>query len=165
MAAQVPLGKQRHLAPQQRLVVGRQLAGAGGELPAHQRVDRVAEQRVGVVLVERRKVGRLAQVGKQQEALCQVLRVDFGCVQLRLAQQARDVDERPAVFLVGRCVHGDEAAAVGERGAEVAPETRVLGGGSEGERAARELRREPALERVEAYVHEFRCEFRRIVTF
>jgi len=46
------------LAAQQRLVVGRQLAGPRGELPAQQGVGRIAHQRRGVRLGERGKKRR-----------------------------------------------------------------------------------------------------------
>ena len=62
----------------------------------------------------------------------------FGRVHAGLAQQAGDVHERPAVLLVGRRVHDDEAAAVGERGAQVAAEAGVLGGGGESEARCRQ---------------------------
>ena len=126
MAPEVPVGKQRHFPAQQRFVVRRQLARAGGELPAHQCVDGIPQQRVGVLFVEGVEVGRAAQVGKQEEPLREVLGVDLGCVHTRVAQQARDVHERSAIFLFGRSVHRDEAAPVRQLGAEVAPETRVL---------------------------------------
>ena len=61
-------GKQLALAPQQRLVVRRQHAGPARELPVDERVDRVAEERVGVGLVERGEIRRRAEIGEQQEA-------------------------------------------------------------------------------------------------
>ena len=60
--------------------------------------------------------------------------VDLGRVQPRVAQQARDVDERSAVLPVRRRVHGDETAAVRQANAEIAPETRVLGRRGKAER-------------------------------
>src|SRR5687767_15298218 len=50
MLSDIPFREQVHLAPQQRLVVRRQFAGAGRELPAQQRIGRIGEQRRGVLL-------------------------------------------------------------------------------------------------------------------
>ena len=63
-----------------------------------------------------------------------------------LRQQARDAHEGPAVFLVGRRVHGDEAAAVFQRGAEIAPEACILGSRRQLEARAAQFGREPALQ-------------------
>ncbi len=131
--ADIPFRKKIQLAPQQRLVVGRQLARARRELPAAQRVGSVGEELRRVLRVERLQVGGGAEIGEQQEARCEVLRQDLGRVHAGRAQQGGDVDERPAVLLVGRSVHDDVAAAVGEPRAPVAPEAGVLGSAFQGE--------------------------------
>jgi len=144
MTAHIPLRKQRHFAPEQRLVVRRQRAGARRELPAQQRVGRIAHQSVGIVLVEGLEVRAGPKVGEQQEPLCQILGVDLGCIDARPAQQLRNVYEGAAILLARRCVHRDVAAAVGQAGAEIAPEARVLGRWRQGESRVLELRCKPA---------------------
>ena len=66
----------------------------------------------------------------------------------RLMEEGGDLDERTAVFALGRRVHRDIARAVGERGAKVAPEARVLGCRSEGEGRAAQLLLQPGLQRI-----------------
>ncbi len=70
----------------------------------------------------------------------------LGRVHARRAQQARHAHVRRAVLVRGRGVHGDEAAAVVERGAEIAAEARVFGGGGEGKARGAIVRRQPALQ-------------------
>jgi hypothetical protein len=60
--------------------------------------------------------------------------------------------ERPAVLLVGRRVHRDEARAVLEAGAEITAEACVFGCGGEGEARAAKLYGQPALESIAARV-------------
>src|SRR5512134_2846370 len=76
-------------------------------------------------------------------------------------EQARDPQEWPAVFLVRRRVHDDEAAAVVDACAPIAPEARVRRGGRERGAVRGELRAEPALELDESEIH---CDLRRIMT-
>ena len=131
MARDVPLPKEIHLAPQKRFVVRRQLARPRGALPANQRLDGIAEERVGILVVDNMQIGPRAQIGEKQETGLEVLGKDARCVHAGAFEQPGDVHEGPAVFLFRRRVHRHVARAVLERGAEVAPEACVLGSGSE----------------------------------
>jgi hypothetical protein len=65
-----------------------------------------------------------------------------------VAQQARYVHKGPAILLPRRRVHHHVAAAVFERGAEVAPEAGILGCGRKREGGAVQLRFQPARQGV-----------------
>ncbi len=148
--ADIPVGKELHLAPQQRFVVGRQLARLRGELPADQGLGGVAEKPRRVLRVELVQVGARAEVGEEEEALRQILREDLGGVHAGLAQQACHVHEGPAILLVRRRGHRDDRAALGIAHAEVAAEARVLGSGGQAEAIVAgfqpQVRGQPALE-------------------
>ena len=107
MLADVPLGKQIDLALQQRGIIRRQHARFAGQLPGDQGIDRVAEQRVGIVFSKPVQISGGAQVAQQQKPALDVLRQHVRHVQARVAHQGRHVDERAAVFLRRRRVHGD----------------------------------------------------------
>jgi hypothetical protein len=112
--------------------------------------------RAALASVQLVEIGARAEIGEQQEALSQVLRQHLGRVHAGFMQHARDVHERPAVFPLGRRVHHDVAAAVGEGGAPVAAEAGVGGSRGEGEgRAAQflaQLPRSPGLRCVAPYI-------------
>src|SRR6185295_6522147 len=92
----VPLGEKIHLATQQRLVVGGQLAGTRRELPEDQRIGGVGEERRRVLRAERLQVGRGAEVAEQQKARCQVLRDGRGGVRAGGAGSSRPRKRSPA---------------------------------------------------------------------
>ena len=146
MARHIPLGEEVHLAPQERFVVRRQLVRPRGELPANERSCRVAHQRVGIFRPQLGEVSARAEIRKQQEAGAEIGDVHLWCMHARLREQLGDMHERPAVLLFGRRVHDHEAAAIGERGAEVAAETRILRSGREAEALAAERVVEPLLQ-------------------
>ena len=77
------------------------------------------------------------------------------------AKQRRNVQERTAVFLLRRRVHGDETAPVGEAGAEIAPEARILRCRGQREGNVRKLCADPTFERGKPEIH---CEVRGIMT-
>ena len=80
--------------------------------------------------MQRGEVGGGAEVGEQQKALLQILRQYRRRIEAGLAQQVRDLDERPAVLLLRRRIHDDAAlAAVGKTDAEIAAKTGVGGSG------------------------------------
>jgi hypothetical protein len=158
LALHAPVGEQRQLARQQRLVVGRQRVGRHAQLPANERVQRIAHQAVG-----QRRVGvtRLAQgvqveppaeVAQQQEALRSVALEHTRRVQPGLRDQSGDVHEGAHVLLRRRGVHDDEAgvpALIPALDAQVAPEARVGRGRRQRgrlQRVARADRRQPAFE-------------------
>ena len=126
MTSDIPLGKEIQLAAQERLVVRRQLARAGRELPADECVARVTHQRTGVCRVQLREIGARAEIREQQEARAEILRVHFGRVHARVVQQPCDAHEGPAVLLFRRRIHRHETAAILEAGAKVAAEARIF---------------------------------------
>ena len=102
LALHAPVGEQLQLAAQQRVVIGRQAAGIGLRLPAHQCRNGVAHERVGLRgrgRAQRVEVQALAEVAQQQKALCHVLRQHFRGIQAGAAMQLGDVHERPHVFM------------------------------------------------------------------
>ncbi len=129
MPPDVPLGKERELALEQRAVAGRQHAGSGRQLPADQLVDR------GLVERQRRRgVGRVdgvehrapAQVVEQQEAVLAIPVEHPRCAHVGVVQELRDAHEGLAVLLRRRGVHHD----AGRRGgggvdAEIAAEAGI----------------------------------------
>ena len=148
MARYVPVREELHLAPEERLVVRRQLCSPGSELPADQRVGGIREERSGIAGIELLQVRARAQIGEQEKTLAQVLRMHLRRVHAGVAQQRRDVHERSAILLFRRRVHRDVARAVVERGAEVAAKACVFGRRRQREARAAELRRKPALQRI-----------------
>jgi hypothetical protein len=130
VAADEPFREQVELAAQQGGVVGRQGACPGRQLPVDQHVEHRAHQRVGQaeVGVQRVEIADAAEVGEQQEAVVKILVQYPWRGEPGLGQQAGDMDEGPAVFLVGRGVHQDARAAVRLAQAEIAAETGVRRG-------------------------------------
>ena len=125
-ARHAPLGKERQLAAQQRVVVGRQRRRRDLALPDDEGGDRVAHQRVGPADVarglralQRREVELVAEIVEEEKAVrrCR-LRERAGACRPACRDQAGDVDEGPHVFLRWRRVHDDDAAAAcrGRRG-------------------------------------------------
>ncbi len=156
VARDVPVGKQLQLAPQQRLVIGRQGAGAGGQLPLQQHVHGLQVPGVGglrVVLAQVLDHGLAAHVGQQHEALRLVPGQDAGHGQARALQQRLHVHEGAAVLLLRRRVHDDEGGAALRVHAQVAAEAGVAGGGAHAGRqqaVAGRQRRQPLAEGVRA---------------
>ena len=136
LALDAPDGEQVELAPQQRVVVGRQLARVAARLPLDQRGDRVAHQRIGFAcrrLAQRVEVEPAAEVGEQQEAALDVGLEHARRVQRSAFEQRGDVDERAHVFLRRRGVHDDERRVV-RVDPEVTPKAGVAGGRAQGRR-------------------------------
>ena len=131
MAREVPLREEIQLTPQQRLVVGRQLALSRRELPAEQRLGGIGKKRVRVGAVEHIEIRADAKIVEQQEPSCQVLADDFRRMHAGLMQELCDMHEGPAVLALGRRVHGNVGRAVRKRGTKVAPEACVRGGWGE----------------------------------
>src|SRR6185369_4373398 len=158
----IPVRKQVQLALEQRAVVFGQDPRPTGLLDPDEAVGGGGIERTGVrATAQSIEVSRVAKVFQQQESRGQVLRVDRRHVRPGGGEQRGDLQKRAAILLVRRCVHDDEAAAVGEFGAEVAPEARVRRGGRERAGQRGELRAEPALELDESEIH---CDLRRIMT-
>ena len=120
--ADIPLGKQCQLARQQRVVVRRQHARFGGELPLHQHVDglhiKIKMRRRGLHAGidsggwrDHVHHGLCAQVGQQHEAQRRIPGQHARRFEAGVRHQAGHLDERRAVFLRGRRVHDDEALA------------------------------------------------------
>jgi len=66
-------------------------------------------------------------------------------VHARAGEQARNMNERSAVLLVGRRVHRDERRMrLAAANPVIAPEARVVGGGRDAEIAASEGHRKPS---------------------
>jgi hypothetical protein len=143
----------RHLAPQQRFVVRRQHLGARSKLPANERFDGVGKEPRGILLVDDVQVGARTEVGEQQEAVLQILRVDLRGVHPGVAQQACDVEERTAVLLVRRCIHGDVGPSIVQRCTEITAEACVGGCALEPECGAAQDLAQPRVERGKTVVH------------
>ena len=114
------------------LLLGLIACSNAGEL-----ADGVIEQRVGVVRVQRGKVGIRTEVFHQQEALRVVLAGDLGHAHAGVFEHRADAQPRLHVFLVGRRVH-DDAAGFGAQGAPVAAEAGVGGCARQADRAVPE---------------------------
>ena len=127
-------GKSVELAAQQRLVVGRQRTGARRELPSHERVGGIVVERARVGVVERRQVGRVAEVGQQQEAAREVLRRGRAAHAARrraaAARRGRTAGSPPAAAArPSRSAYASPSAGASRRDAEIAAEARVRGRG------------------------------------
>ncbi len=125
---EVPVGEQLQFAPEQGVVVGRQHAGARGELPGQQGVERLQVARVvggGVLRLDLFHHGLLPQIGQQHEALGLIPGQDVGHQQAGLVHESRHLHEGAAVLALGRRVHDDAAVARHGVDAQVAAETRV----------------------------------------
>ena len=151
VAADIPVGEELELAPQQRRIVRRQLVGSAGELPFHDRVGRVGKEAIcdGPVRgAQRFEVRGGPEIGEQQETPREVLLEHARCIETRVGEQTCDVNERPAVLFLRRSVHGDERghAVARERHAEIAAEARIGGRGREREVPVGKALGEPALE-------------------
>ena len=158
VAGDVPLGEELQLAQQQCAVVLGQYAGAACTLDGGERAERVGVEVGGAVevgllargRVQGVQVGGRAEVGEQQETMVEVLREHFGHVGAGSAEEFGHVQPGAHVFLFGRGVHDDaRGAAVGEAGAEVAPEARVGRGRGEVEGLAGQGCGEPGPELFE----------------
>jgi hypothetical protein len=119
----VPLVKQRELAREQSIIVGRQHVGPGGQLPAHQGVNGAHVEIMRWLAAQGRcRWGAMggddlhqrlrAQIGQQHKALWLVPGQHFGREYPRLPHQVRHLNKGPAVFFFGRRVHDDAAGAV-----------------------------------------------------
>ena len=118
MFLHIPVGKQCQLTRQQGVVVGRQDAGSGGQLPGDQRIHRIPVQRVGPLrfvglglLRDHIQHGLCTQVAQQHEALVLVPGQHARGIQPGVCHQGSDLDEGPAVFLRRRGVHDDATGA------------------------------------------------------
>ena len=140
LASDAPVGEERELAPQQRVVVRRQRRA--GDLRCQttsaaiaSRISASARRSVAARLrgLQRVEVELAAEVVEQQEAVLGVRLEHARRVQAGGADQAGDVDERPHVLLRRRRVHHDDAAAV------VARRRASSGGSSRRSRPARRL--------------------------
>ena len=132
LALHAPVGEQRELAPQQRVVVGRQrrsrrraaaTARARRSRRASARRPRAARRRS----LQRVEVERAAEVAEQQEAL-RSRRLASTSRRMQPGRRrcsAATCDERAHVLVRRRRVHHDERAARRRVDAEVAPKARV----------------------------------------
>ena len=161
LARDAPVGKERELAAQQRVVVRRQGRGRHLALPDDERGDRVAHQASARAQV----AGRLrVPAARRGRARCRGRRAGGSRARrrprARAARAARRAaiseatcDERPHVFLRRRRVHDDDAAAADAIGAEVAAKARVArrrAQRADDDAVARADTRQPGGERVGA---------------
>ena len=146
MTADVPIGKQVHFPLQQRPVIGWQNVRAARPLPGHQRGNGVAEQCIRIFFGERLQVGGIAEVRQQHETLRGIGSQDFGHMHTGITHQLRDMDERPAVFTLGRRIHGNARHAV-QRHPEITPEAGIRRGRRERKGRAGQLRGDPSTQR------------------
>ncbi|SFF38863.1 LPS assembly outer membrane protein LptD (organic solvent tolerance protein OstA) [Fontimonas thermophila] len=109
MTADVPVREQIQFALEQRGVVGRQHTGAGGALPADQGRDRIAHQRIGIVLIEHLQKRLLAEIGEKQIAAHAVLGENPRRIQAGGMQKTGDGDERRKRLTLRRRIHDDPA--------------------------------------------------------
>src|SRR6266850_353693 len=145
LARDVPVREKAQFPLEQFPVVVGQQPRTARALNLEQRVERVFVELCGVALVERIQVGRVAQIRKQKKTLFKILRVDRRHVHARGGEQARNMNERSAVLLVGRRVHRDERRlCLAAANPVIAPEARVVGGGRDAEIAASEGHRQPS---------------------
>ena len=107
MAPYVPFGEEREFAREQCFIVRRQHAGFARQLPAQQRVYRIAKQRVCGLAVERLQITRGAQIGQQQKAALEIRGDHARHVEAGLLHQARDTHKGPAILMRGRRIHRD----------------------------------------------------------
>ena len=161
LALHAPFREQREFAAQQRVVIGRQTARVDALLPVHQRGRRRTHQAIdaggvgrGHGLLQLGEVEPGAEVTQQQESMGGILRQHLRGVQSGRGDQAGHVHEGTNVFVVGRRIHHD-AAAARPVDAQVAAKARIAGGRAQGGRqqtvGCRE-RCQPALEGVAAVV-------------
>jgi hypothetical protein len=144
VAPQIPLGEQIEFASQQCFVVQGQHGVAAGELPADQRIGRIAEQPVGIAIVERGEISRRAQVRQQQETLGKILCEYGGNVEACRGHEAGHVYERAAIFMLGWRIHDNERC-IRQRDAEITPEAGVRGGWREREGPSGKLPGQPVV--------------------
>lgn len=122
----IPVGKQLQLAAQQGFVIERQgsgIAGLGGQLPVQQHLDGGAVPGFGILGffgVQSLDDGLAAQVAQQHEAMAGVPVQNLRHAQAGLVHQALNLGKRRAIFLVGRRVHDDQAAAIAAIQAQIA---------------------------------------------
>ena len=134
MFGDIPLGEQVQFAAQQRFVVERKFILFRGELYFDECISSGAVESGGVFCSQRLQIGDIAQVGQQQEALRQILRVDMWHVGSCVFKQLAHMDKGFAVFVLRRGIHYDLGRPVGEGGAEVSTEAGIgrCGGDCEG---------------------------------
>lgn len=113
MSSDEPVGKQRQLAAQYRLIVIRQFSRAAAGLPAQQSTDGPGEQafQFGIAHpgLDALQIGACAQVFKQQKALLWICSENGRRLYPSGSQQAGDTDKGPHVFLLRWRVHDDQA--------------------------------------------------------
>ena len=153
MARDVPLGKQRRTraaAAPRRTAAARRAGSRAASAPA--RRSRRANERRRALVVERREIGRGAEIGEQQEAALEILRDDLGRVARRAARSIA------ATRTNGRQSSRPGGASIAihdrppRRRAKIAAEARVGGGGLERKRRGGKLRGEPARKLVAASI-------------
>ena len=125
VARNIPVGEQVKLASEQCAIVFGQDAGSAGALDVDQCSVGVAVKRARASGVEYIKVGRIAEVGKQQEAEFQIFGIDSGDMHASVAEKRSNLQKRAAILVLWWGVHDDLRAAVRECDAEIAPETGV----------------------------------------
>jgi len=127
---QVPVGKQRQLAAQQRLIVRWQNTGTRRQLPADQCVHRLQVQgQVGwrLARIEHLHHGLVTQIGQQHKTLRLVPGQYLGHQQAGLLHQRSHLDKGFAVLAIRRRVH-DDARTWRTVDAEIASEAGVCAG-------------------------------------
>jgi hypothetical protein len=149
VARKVPVGEECEFALQQGLVIVGKEPGTTGELQGQQCAVGVAvklwrRSPVGHCL----QVGRAAEIREQQKALLEILRQDFGHMYSRLLKKRRNVDEGPAVFLVGRGVHDDPGRFVRQVDTKITPKAGIGRGGFDADLLVSELRPKHLLDPV-----------------
>ena len=125
---QVPIWKQTELSLQQRLIVGRQYARSGRQLPCNERIDGLHVKRViglRLVRVDSRHHGAIAQVCEQHEALRRVPCQNLRGFQTGLFHELGDFDKGFTIFFVGRRVHHDQAGTRNRVDTQITPETGI----------------------------------------
>src|SRR5450759_2174470 len=127
MLGDVPLREQEHLAQQQGFVIGRQFVFARGELDFDQRVrGRTVKffRSISVTSAQSLQISGVAEVGQQQKALFEVMRINMRHMRSGLLEQFGYVQERAAILVLRRGIHHDQRALrVGD--AEVAAEAGI----------------------------------------
>ena len=158
-------GNSIEFARQQRFVVRRQHAGPARELPAQQRVDRVAEQRVRAVGVRApADNSSVPRSDSSRNPRVEILRRSpRGTLSPASASKPRDCTNGPAILVRGRRVHHDERLARAAH-AKIAPEARIGRSGFEFKRRCAQPALDPALE-LTLSVHAAHCLIRESVRF
>ena len=157
-----PLGHELELTLQHRIIVRRELGGrvTAAQLQGAQRTEGLPIEHIGAgTILQRRKILFGAEVLQQHETARSIDRVYCRDMQADPGEQTRDVQVRADVLALGRGIHHDEAAPVGEMGAEIAAEARVCRGHGDPLEAMPEFLAHPAGEDRQARIgrgHEIR---------